>query len=120
MNRHVLVVEDEPLIRMDAVSMLEAAGMSVVEFDRADEALAFTKANPATVAGIFTDVNVHGGLDGIDLALEASRVDPSITVVVTSGRYRSRPGILPDAVQFLRKPWMPLQVLTAMQNAMAR
>lgn len=120
MMRHVLVVEDEPLIRMDAVSMLETAGLSVVEFDRADDALDFTKANPADVAAIFTDVNLRGGMDGIDLALEVSNADPSIALVVTSGRLATRPGLLPDAVMFLQKPWLPLQVLGIMQDAVAR
>jgi hypothetical protein len=37
----VLVVEDEPLIRMLAVEMLADAGRSVVEFATADEASVF-------------------------------------------------------------------------------
>lgn len=120
MLRHVLVVEDEPLIRMDAVSMLETAGLSVVEFDRADEALDFTQANPSGVAAIFTDVNLRGGMDGVDLAREVNNADPSIALVVTSGRFAARPGQLPEAVTFLPKPWLPLQVLGLMQDAVAR
>ena len=120
MTRHVLVVEDEPLIRMDAVAMLETAGLSVVEFDRADDAFKFTKDHPAEVAAVFTDVNLRGAMDGIDLALEIGHADPSIALIVTSGRYPTRPPTLPDAVTYLKKPWLPLDVLGLMQDAVAR
>lgn len=120
MTRHVLVVEDEPLIRMDAVLMLETAGLSVVEFDRADKAFDFTRAHPADVAAVFTDINLRGEMDGIDLALEVNQADPSIAVVVTSGRLVARPALLPDSVTFLQKPWLPLEVIGIMQDAAAR
>lgn len=117
MYRCVLVVEDEPIIRMDTVSMLEEAGMTVVEFDSADEALDFTKSNMPDIAAIFTDVNLRGGLSGIDLASIVAEIAPQITLIVTSGRFDKKPYELPDSVQFLRKPWLPLQVLSAMQSA---
>lgn len=120
MVRHVLVVEDEPLIRMDAVSMLETAGLSVVEFDRADAAFDFTKAHPEGVAAVFTDINLRGEMDGLELAREVNQADPSIAVVVTSGRLLTRPATLPASVTFVMKPWLPLEVIGMMQDAVAR
>ena len=35
----VLIVDDEPLIRMDAAKMIEAAGFEVIEAANADEAI---------------------------------------------------------------------------------
>jgi CheY-like chemotaxis protein len=37
--RLVLVVEDEPLLRMDAVDMIKEAGFEVLEASNADEAI---------------------------------------------------------------------------------
>ncbi len=120
MTRHIVVVEDEPLVRMDAVAMLETAGLSVVEFDRADAALDFTREHAADIAAIFTDVNLRGSMDGIDLAVEVSHAEPAIAIVVTSGGYDKRPGSLPSRVAFVKKPWLPLEVLGMMQGAATR
>ena len=119
MQRCVLVVEDEPLIRMDTVSMLEDAGLVVVEFDSADEALGYAMQHGRDIAAIFTDVNLRGRMDGIELASLIARSHPDIALLVTSGRYDGRPDSLPAAAQFVRKPWRPVQVLSAMQAAVA-
>ena len=111
MNRCVLVVEDEPIIRMDTVSMLEEAGLTVVEFDSADEALGFTQRRGHEIAAIFTDINLRGKLSGIDLASIVTGTNPGIKVVVTSGGFDVRPRRLPEAVQFLKKPWQPEELI---------
>jgi len=117
MVRCVLVVEDEPIIRMDTVCMLEEAGLTVVEFDRADDALRYANDHDEEVAAIFTDINLRGRMDGIELDSIVAVRHPDVTVVVTSGRYSDRPDRLPSGTMFLKKPWLPLQVLNAMQEA---
>jgi CheY-like chemotaxis protein len=115
----VLVVEDEPLIRMDAASILEDAGFTVVEFDSADDAMAYTETHARDVGAIFTDINLRGRMDGIELASRVARRHPHIAVVVTSGRFDRRPDALPASVRFMAKPWLPLDVVDAMQGAAA-
>lgn len=117
MQASVLVVEDEPLIRMDAVALLEGAGLNVVEFDRGAEAASYLEDHELEVAAIFTDINLKGEVDGVELAKFAARVAPDVLMVVTSGRYISAPDRLPRGVRFMPKPWLPLDVLTAMQDA---
>jgi CheY-like chemotaxis protein len=117
MRSSVLVVEDEPLIRLDTVMMLEAAGLSVAEFDNAVEAADYLAANAACVAAIFTDISLKGGMNGIELAQLALATAPTVLLLVTSGRYAERPADLPDDIRFLKKPWLPLDVLTALQHA---
>ena len=119
MDRCVLVVEDEPIVRLDAVAMLEEAGLTVVEFDRADEALTYADQHRGDVAAIFTDINLRGLMSGIDLATSIARRHPGIRVLVTSGRYDKAPANLPPSARFVKKPWLPLQVLSAMQDAVA-
>jgi two-component system, response regulator PdtaR len=117
MERCVLVVEDEVLIRMDAVLMLEEAGLKVVDFDRADDALRYTSDHCEEVAAIFTDVNVRGRMDGLELATIVTSNHPGVTVLVTSGRVDLGPEKMPPRAQFLPKPWLPLQVISALQDA---
>ena len=117
MQPSILVVEDEPLIRMDAVAMLEEAGLNVGEFDRGSEAADYLSDHEGDVAAIFTDINLKGEVDGVELAKFAARIAPGVLLVVTSGRYVDAPDRLPRNARFMPKPWLPLDVLTAMQDA---
>ena len=112
----ILVVEDEPLIRMLAVEMLEDAGCSVVEFDNAKHAIAFCKAPENDIAAVFTDINMPGDLDGLDLASLVIASRPGAVVVVTSGRYSKKPAALSPQVRFLPKPWGEPDLLSALQG----
>ena len=115
-ERCVVVVEDDPLLRGDAVAMLDAAGLAVADFETADEALAFIERRAGAVSAVLTDVQVPGRLDGFDLAVRISISWPEMLVLVTSGLDRPDSLLIPS-VAFLPKPWRALDVLTAMQNA---
>ena len=118
-ERTVVVVEDDPLQRCDAVAMLDAAGLAVVGFETADEAVAFLEERAGAVAAVLTDVQMPGRLDGFDLAIKIAMSWPDVTVLMTSGADRPDSLLIPS-VAFLPKPWLPLDVLTAMQNAADR
>jgi CheY-like chemotaxis protein len=66
-----LVVEDEPLIRMFVAEVLSNAGIEVLEDARADEALTILSENAERVTVVFTDVNMPGSMDGLQLAQRA-------------------------------------------------
>lgn len=118
-GKTVIVVEDDPLQRSDAVAMLDAAGLDVVDFETADEALLFLAEHVGEVAAVLTDVQTPGHLDGFDLAIKISMTWPGIQVLMTSGVDRPSSLLIPSIV-FLPKPWLALDVLTAMQNAVDR
>lgn len=63
----VLIVEDEPLIRMGAVDLIEEAGFEVYEAGRADAAIALLELHQ-DIRLIFTDVDMPGSMDGLKLA----------------------------------------------------
>jgi len=62
----ILVVEDELLIRMNAVEMIEEA-FEVVEAGNADEAIVILEGR-LDVAVVFTDIQMPGSMDGLKLA----------------------------------------------------
>lgn len=117
-DQFVLVVEDDPVARSDAALMLEEAGLDVISMDNADEALAFIYEQPERIAGVFSDINMPGHLSGLHLAETVARHWPKIPIVLSSGRVHPS-WDLPASVRFLPKPWLPLDVLTAMQVAAA-
>jgi CheY-like chemotaxis protein len=63
----ILVVEDESIIRMEAVQMLEDAGFSVVEASNADDAMGILEMRN-DIRAVFTDISMPGTLDGMRLA----------------------------------------------------
>jgi DNA-binding NtrC family response regulator len=98
----VLLVEDEPIVRLDTAQGLEDAGFEVVEADNADAALAILKSR-SDVGVLFTDVNMAGSFDGMDLAQLVHTYWPEIRIVVTSGKKLERS--VPDDGKFVPKPY---------------
>ena len=83
----ILVVEDETLIRLWAADLLEENGFSVLEAEDADAALKVLESRP-DVKLLFTDVQMPGSLNGMELAREVHARWPHILLVITSGRER--------------------------------
>jgi DNA-binding NtrC family response regulator len=108
----VVVVEDEFLVRENAVCELEEVGFRVIECASADEALAFLSAHPGEANAVFTDVQMPGRLSGLDLADIVSRTWPHIGVLVTSGGSVVDPATLPRCARFVPKPWRGRDVVS--------
>ncbi len=79
----ILIVEDEYLIRMMAVDAFTDAGFLVVEAEDAAEALLMYASN-GQIKVLFTDVNMPGKMNGIDLAERLKTSAPNLHVIVTS------------------------------------
>lgn len=91
-------------IRMVAVDALEDRGFSIVEASDAREALEVLEHTPG-IALIFTDINMPGDIDGMDLAAEVAKRWPQIEIIVTSGGVRLSSKEIPDNGIFLPKPY---------------
>jgi len=108
----VLVVEDEPFVRMIAAEGLEDAGFNVIEAATADEALRILSSRD-DVGVLFTDVNMPGSVDGVELARLVHERWPALRIVITSGK--DRPAV-PDDGRFLPKPYRPGQVARVIEQ----
>ncbi|MGI3899053.1 MAG: response regulator [Janthinobacterium lividum] len=117
MAKRVLVVEDDPLLRVDAATMFEAAGFEVVELETGDSALSYVLEQADTVGAVFSDVQMPGDTDGLDLAAYIATNWPAITIVLTSGRVHPTHD-LPDNIKFVSKPWIPEEVLAALVGSL--
>jgi CheY-like chemotaxis protein len=117
MSAGVLIVEDEPLLRSMAVEFLSEAGLNTFEAENASEALELLEHRAPEVAVLFTDVRMPGSMDGLELARVAHTSWPWIRVIVTSGAFGRPSDKLPDDADFLRKPWLPLDLLAHVLRA---
>lgn len=104
MTHEVLVVEDEPMIRLVAVEAFEDAGFVVHEAGSALEAIGILSIRPG-IDALFTDVNLGEGPSGIDLADLVSSRYSHAAIVITSGRCHFDLAKLPTAARFLPKPY---------------
>src|SRR5579884_1355320 len=99
----ILVVDDEPLVRLFSAEMLEDAGWTAIEAADAAEALSVLETNP-NVHVLFTDINMPG-MDGLELARRVHRMHPHVELVITSGKRALSEIELPDDGTFLGKPY---------------
>ena len=99
----VLVVEDEPEVRGIAVAFLKALGYVGLVAGTAEEALGILRTH-SSIDLLFSDVVLGSGMTGVDLAYEARRQNPQLSVLLTSGYEHA---MLDDDAPFplLRKPY---------------
>lgn len=111
----ILVVEDEPLVRMFLADALDEAGFKVFEAVSADEAITLLQARP-DIQAVVTDIEMPGSMNGIGLAQAVRERWPGIGLAVTSGRVRPGPDDLPEDVVFLAKPYLLDTVITVIRQ----
>jgi DNA-binding NtrC family response regulator len=98
-----LVVDDEPLIRMNTAEMVADEGFDVIEARSADEAFALLQEYPSLQL-VFTDIQMPGKADGLDLARHVCERWPEVCVIVASGAVTPSADMLPETALFLGKP----------------
>jgi len=101
----VLLVEDEPLVRMAAADDLQDAGFHVLEAANADVALAVLESCSNDVQVLFTDIDMPGSMNGLDLAENVQQRWPHISLLISSAYHRPGLETLPDDGRFVPKPY---------------
>ncbi len=118
---HVLVVEDDDLVRRFATERLIARGYSVTAVASGPEALRALD-TIGRVDLLFTDIVLPGGMTGRQLATDFLALSPGMPVLYTSGYTESvllHDGQLdPDAI-LLPKPYSSRQLTDAVQALLA-
>lgn len=102
----VLVVEDEALIRMSIADQLERMDFIVHEAANADEAIAFLQRRN-DIRFVFTDVQMPGTMDGIQLAHYVRKRWPPTAIVICSADKPPEVSKLPSNAYWLAKPFNP-------------
>ena len=114
----VLVVEDEAFVRMNATMMLETAGYCVWEADSGVAGLEQLSLHPE-IRILFTDINMPGEFDGLELARQVHRLRPDVHLILTSGLMRPGSQELSGG-DFIAKPYDDVGVAELIRIAAAR
>ena len=102
----VLIVEDEPLLRLDIVETFEAAGFKAFEAASALEAIEVLQ-RESGICAVFTDIDMPGTMDGLELAHVIRKRWPPTILIVSSGRHHPIASVLPAKATFIPKPYDP-------------
>ena len=111
----VLVVEDEPIIRLGAVDLIESAGFEVIEARDADHAIEILNAR-RDIRIVVTDIEMPGSMDGLKLAAAIRDRWPPIEIIVTSGKVRPSDDALPARGVFIPKPYNENNLVRALRE----
>jgi two-component system, response regulator PdtaR len=104
MTSGVLIVEDEFLLRMDAVDFMGGYGFIMYEAGNADEAIVLLELHH-DIRAVFTDINMPGSMDGLKLAHYVQGRWPPIKLIITSGQARPLADDMPTGSWFVAKPY---------------
>ncbi len=102
----ILLVDDNHLVRAFVEGQLESLGYRVISVESGSKALEILRAN-SSIDLLFTDVALHGGIDGYQLAVEAREMRAGIRVLFTSGYPEDMTADRrrPDDMPLLSKPF---------------
>jgi CheY-like chemotaxis protein len=109
----VLVVEDHPLVRMAVVEVMIEAGFEVLDASGPGEAIRMLEARP-DIHLVFTDAEMPGTMDGIELAHYIRNRWPPVKLIVVSGKKEIASEELPAGARFFHKPYRETSIVEAM------
>ncbi len=116
----IYVIDDDASTRNAIEMLLQSEGFAVKTFSSARD---FFKTNSSGDIGcILTDVEMPGGVTGLDLLAEVSKNSPECPVIVMTGSgnraFRSEAHAL-GACDYLEKPFSAESLIDAITNATA-
>ena len=119
-KEHVLVVEDDELVRQHVEAQLTSLGYRIASVSDGPSAIGVLSGS-TRVDLLFTDVVMPGGLSGREVAEEAKRLRPSIKVLYTSGYTKNaimHGGRLDADARLLSKPYRLRELAEKIREAL--
>jgi CheY-like chemotaxis protein len=112
---HILVVDDEAMIRLTLDALLSRRGYRVALAANGEQALAYVAANPVDL--VLLDL-IMAGMSGLEVAERVHALQPDTAILMLTGS-----DMLADVEQsgysFIHKTALPEAVLTQIANVLA-
>jgi DNA-binding NtrC family response regulator len=110
----ILIVDDEESVRKLVRAVLQRIGYdTLLETDRADRAVELAQAL-TPIQLLLSDINLGGGIDGVQLARLVTGIAPGTKVLLMSGR--PKPIDVKSDWQFLPKPFSASELIVAVRR----
>lgn len=111
---HVILVDDDPAVLRLSATVLQRAGFVVDVATTALEILSLMREHEPNAHVLVTEASM-GSVDGVELAKEARKKEPSLPVVFITEALEARR--LPDPA--VRKPFKPKALVTAVRSTLS-
>lgn len=121
-NETILVVEDDPVVRVTVIALLEGLGYQVLQASHAAEALSLVEQG-VRIDMLFTDVVMPGPLRSTELARLVKQRLPNVAILYTSGYTQNaivHSGRLDPGVELLSKPYRREQLAHKIRNVLGK
>ncbi|HYP90853.1 MAG TPA: response regulator [Polyangiaceae bacterium] len=118
----VLVVDDEPLMRLFVMRALRGAGYDTIEAASAEEALELLTADDGGISLLVSDVQLPG-ISGSQLVEQARDLLPDLPTLLMSGRGRHwlvNERLLQRDAELLQKPFRIADLLGKLEQLLAQ
>jgi len=117
MSAVILVVDDDPLLRMSLALEIRDAGFHVREAANADEAERILS-DEGAIGLVVTDIEMPGSRDGLAFAKSVRAFKPHIKLIVASGAVPGS-GVDDIADAFFGKPYDTERMITRIASLLA-
>ncbi len=121
-TERILLVEDDPGVRGFSAGNLRRLGYDVVAASDGHEALSILELDTSFDL-LFSDIEMPGGLNGIQLAAQARALLPDLPVLFMSGypdKVMDQTGLFPDELDLMTKPFDRLELANRIRRALNR
>jgi CheY-like chemotaxis protein len=117
----ILLVEDEPTVRLLTCTVLEEAGYRVIEAADGPSALRIWEDHRDSIQLLLTDIVMPEGMNGLELAARLRAQNPKLRVIFTSGYSADIAGqelTLQEGQNFVPKPATPQKILQIVRRSL--
>jgi PAS domain S-box-containing protein len=117
----ILIVEDEPALRLLVRSILDRSGYHVLEAESGVAALELWEERSAEIDLVMTDMVMPDGLSGRELGLRLLQEKPSLKVIYSSGYSADVIGeafLQKENNHFLQKPYHPNKLIELVRHCL--
>lgn len=121
-SQTILIVEYQPIIRLNIADYLRGCGFRVVETNSAAEAIQITQSGEVQVDLIFSEVQVPGEVDGLGLSHWLRANKPGVSLIFTSAYAAAveAEAVINERRPFIAKPYNQRQVVHRIRSMLAR
>lgn len=111
----VLIVEDEPVLRLEAVDMVERALFEPIEATSVDDAIRILEKR-LDIRIVYMDLDMPRGVKGIEIAAMIRNRWPPIEIILTAASFSKAKLDLPVRAEFYAKPIQHRDIVAAMKR----
>lgn len=115
----VLVVDDEPFVRLDAMDIAADSGFRAYGAGDSATALAMLERHP-DIAVLLADIEMPGAMNGLKLAHMVRERWPPVVIMIASGNRGVLKGDMPAGAMFFLKPYAPSAIMRCLKASAGR